>query len=151
MEGSVRDGVRLIQRLASLSAPAREDDFAGFVEEHYQRLVRLAALICNNAADAQDAVQNGLERAWRQRGQLRGQGSTRPWLDRIIVREAIRRSERSRLWIRRLEPRDDTGFDMADAETGPGYYGGTPRGIRVALDGAPGRHHIAPLCRLYGG
>ena len=61
-----------------------------FVTEHYDRLVRLAWLICRNGPDAADAVQRGLEQAWRQRGTLRDEASLRPWIDRVVVREAIR-------------------------------------------------------------
>ena len=42
-----------------------------FVETHYARLLRLARLICRDATDAADAVQIGLEQAWRKRTSLR--------------------------------------------------------------------------------
>lgn len=61
-----------------------------FVLAHYPRLVRLAGLITRDAEQAQDAVQSALERAWRKRKDVRDAASLRPWLDRIVVREAIR-------------------------------------------------------------
>ncbi len=61
-----------------------------FVVEHYDRLVRLARLICRDGSDAADAVQVALEQAWRRRSSLRDDERLRPWLDRIVVREAIR-------------------------------------------------------------
>jgi len=61
-----------------------------FVVEHYDRLIRLARLICSDGPDAADAVQVALEQAWRRRSSLRQDGSLRPWIDRIVVREAIR-------------------------------------------------------------
>jgi RNA polymerase sigma-70 factor (ECF subfamily) len=66
-----------------------------FVRTHYPRLVRLAGLITRDADQAQDAVQAALERAWRKRGAVRDPASLRPWLDRIVAREAIRQTSGS--------------------------------------------------------
>jgi RNA polymerase sigma-70 factor (ECF subfamily) len=63
---------------------------ADFVTDHYDRLIRLAGLVCRDGTDAGDAVQRGLERAWKNRATLRDESRIRPWLDRIVVREAIR-------------------------------------------------------------
>jgi RNA polymerase sigma-70 factor, ECF subfamily len=82
----------------------REEMLADFVAEHYQRLFRLAMLICRDPAEASDAVQHGLERAWRKRAALRDDASIRSWLDRIIVNEAIRQSRRRQSWLGRLMP-----------------------------------------------
>ena len=79
-----------------------------FVAEHYDRLLRLARLICRDASDAADAVQIGLEQAWRGRSTLRDQDRVRPWLDRIVAREAVRVSKRRQSWLNRLfSPRAD--------------------------------------------
>jgi RNA polymerase sigma-70 factor (ECF subfamily) len=67
-----------------------------FVRTHYDRLVGLARLVCFEAADAGDAVQAALEQAWRRRASLRDPAALRPWLDRIVVREAIRLDRRRR-------------------------------------------------------
>jgi len=84
------------------SAPAVSVDRAlgAFVAEHYDRLVRLAYLICRHGPDAADAVQRGLEQAWRRRATLRDDERLRPWLDRVVVREAIRLGRRP--WLRRV-------------------------------------------------
>lgn len=81
----------------------REHLLAQFVAEHYQRLFRLAMLICRDPSDASDAVQYGLERAWRQREALRTDGSIRSWLDRIVVNESVRHTRRRRTWLSRLQ------------------------------------------------
>lgn len=73
-----------------------------FVVEHYDRLIRLARLICRDGSDAADAVQVALEHAWRRRSSLRRDGSLRPWLDRIVVREAIRISRSRTSWLGRV-------------------------------------------------
>ena len=71
-----------------------------FVAEHYDRLVQLAWLICRHGPDAADAVQRGLEQAWRKRATLRDADRLRPWVDRVVVREAIRLGRRP--WLRRV-------------------------------------------------
>src|SRR6186997_2604333 len=65
-----------------------------FVFEHHGRLIRLAALVTRSVDDAEDAVQAAFERAWRHRATLTDPSRLRPWLDRIVVREAIRGAHR---------------------------------------------------------
>ena len=89
---------------------------AAYVAEHYDRLLRLARLVCRDTSDAADAVQVGLEQAWRRRSTLRDEARIRPWLDRIVMREAVRISKSRQSWLSRLftpspevtwiEPRD---------------------------------------------
>ena len=88
-----------------------------FVAEHYGRLLGLARLICRDALDAADAVQVGLEQAWRHRAALQQTDRLRAWLDRIVAREAVRVSVRRQSWFGRLggtgvvwlDPRDPAG------------------------------------------
>jgi RNA polymerase sigma factor (sigma-70 family) len=75
---------------------------AAFVTEHYDRLLGLARLVCRDPGDAADAVQVGLELAWRRRSTLRDETRLRPWLDRIVTREAIRISKSRRSLLGRL-------------------------------------------------
>jgi RNA polymerase sigma-70 factor (ECF subfamily) len=82
-----------------------DPDIAGFerfVVEHYRRLIALAALVDGDTASAEDVVQTSLERAWRSRGSLRGTESLKPWLDRIVVREAARERRIRLRWLPRL-------------------------------------------------
>ena len=89
---------RILTELSSLDA---------FVRAHYPRLIRLAGLITRDADQAQDAVQAALERAWRKRGDVRDSTRLRPWLDRIVAREAIRQTSGSGLSaLRRRDPAD---------------------------------------------
>jgi RNA polymerase sigma-70 factor, ECF subfamily len=79
-----------------------------FVTDHYDRLLRLARLICRDSSDAADAVQIGLEHAWRGRSALRDADRVGPWLDRIVAREAVRVSKRRQSLLNRLfAPRAD--------------------------------------------
>jgi RNA polymerase sigma-70 factor (ECF subfamily) len=88
-----------------------------FVAEHYGRLLGLSRLICRDAQDAADAVQIGLEQAWRHRAALQETDRLRAWLDRIVAREAVRLSVRRRSRLGRLrgtgvawlDPRDPAG------------------------------------------
>jgi RNA polymerase sigma-70 factor (ECF subfamily) len=90
---------------------AIERELASFFAAHYDRLVRLAALVCHSPGSTEDAVQAAMEQAWRRRATLRDPGSIRPWLDRIVVRESIRANRRP--WWARL-----TG-GASNADAGP--------------------------------
>jgi RNA polymerase sigma-70 factor, ECF subfamily len=96
-----------------------EPDLAGFVDEHRDRLVRLAYLICRDEADAADAVQAAFEQAWRHLADLREVDRLRPWLDRIVAREAIHASRRRSLFARFRLPRDQVAWlEIPDANAG---------------------------------
>jgi RNA polymerase sigma-70 factor (ECF subfamily) len=85
-----------------LAQPHSDAAIAAFVVEHYDRLLGLARLVCRDTSDAADAVQAGLEQGWRKRSTLRDEALLRPWLDRIVTREAIRLSRNRRPWLGRL-------------------------------------------------
>jgi RNA polymerase sigma-70 factor, ECF subfamily len=87
-----------------------DDALITFVAEHYERLLGLARLICRDTTDAADAVQIGLEQAWKQRTSLRDAERLRPWLDRIVAREAVRVSRRRRSWLARLLPATEVAW-----------------------------------------
>ena len=88
-----------IEGTAEVERARSDAAIAAFVAEHYDRLLRLARLVCRDAGDAADAVQVGLEQAWRRRSTLRDDALLRPWLDRIVVREAARISKRRQSWL----------------------------------------------------
>lgn len=73
-----------------------------FVREHHDRLNRLARLVCIDSSEAGDAVQSAFEQAWRRRATLQDPAALRSWLDRIVVREAIRQDRRRRSPFARL-------------------------------------------------
>jgi RNA polymerase sigma-70 factor (ECF subfamily) len=92
-----------VERVVGVEARGGSDaEIAAFVAEHYDRLLRLARLVCRDTSDAADAVQVGLEQAWRRRSTLRDGALLRPWLDRIVVREAVRVSKGRQTWLSRL-------------------------------------------------
>jgi RNA polymerase sigma-70 factor (ECF subfamily) len=93
MHGTVTDP-------ALTGAASVEEQLAAFFGAHYERMVGLAGLVCRGGVLAEDAVQAAMEQAWKHRASLRDQSRMRWWLDRIVVREAIRMNRRS--WWSRL-------------------------------------------------
>jgi RNA polymerase sigma-70 factor (ECF subfamily) len=62
------------------------------VRAHQQIAFRVAYVITRNAADAEDAAQDGLVKAWRALGRFRAGEPLRPWLLRIVANEARNRA-----------------------------------------------------------
>ncbi|HEX7490119.1 MAG TPA: sigma-70 family RNA polymerase sigma factor [Candidatus Limnocylindrales bacterium] len=61
---------------------------------------RLAGYLLGDAAEAQDAVQDALVRAWKGWGSLRDPDRFKPWFDRIVVnicRDRMRRNRNLKL------------------------------------------------------
>lgn len=78
------------------------------------RLYRLAGLLLGNAADAEDATQEALFRAWRSARSLREGSQVDAWLDRILVNVCRDRLRRRRA-IRFIALTDDQAGHSADA------------------------------------
>jgi RNA polymerase sigma-70 factor (ECF subfamily) len=129
-------------------------DLGPFVAEHYPRLVRLAGLICDLAADREDAVQAALEQAWRRRESLRDPDRIKPWLDRIVAREAIRlTSRRRRFTVRfidplRLDDPNDVGPELPDRRSNEPA---DVVALRTAFDQLPPPQRAAVVLHLYAG
>jgi RNA polymerase sigma-70 factor (ECF subfamily) len=123
---------------------------AAFITEHYDRLLRLAWLVCRDGSDAGDAVQVGLEQAWRRQGSLRDSASMRPWLDRIVVREAGRIAKRRRgLVARILAPRHDVAWiEQADERLGDRD---DRMALRAAFDRLSPDHRAVVALHLHAG
>ncbi|HLI14439.1 MAG TPA: sigma-70 family RNA polymerase sigma factor [Acidimicrobiales bacterium] len=83
-------------RRASARAPA-PDAFDALYREHAERIRRLCFLRLGDAAEAEDATQETLTRAWRALPRLRGERRVRPWLDviaRNVCTDILRRRSR---------------------------------------------------------
>ena len=61
------------------------------VRPHQEIAFRVAYVITRNAADAEDAVQDALVKAWRALGRFRAGEPLRPWLLQIAANEARNR------------------------------------------------------------
>jgi RNA polymerase sigma-70 factor (ECF subfamily) len=116
------------------------DALEAFVVEHYGRLIRLAGLVCGSVDEAEDAVQAGLERAWRKRATLQDPSALRPWLDKIVVREAIRTKGRRVMTSQELVL-DQSEVDRAD----------TTAALRLAFEELPTDQRAVVVLHLYMG
>lgn len=145
----------LLGRLGRSSAEealAFERELDVFVREHYGRLIRLAGLVCRDAGHAEDAVQAALEQAWRRRATLRDRASLKPWLDRIVVREAIRLGRRERSILARLFPQPrEIPVEPAGPFDPTASSAATRIAFRAALDALPPAQRAVVALHLYAG
>jgi RNA polymerase sigma factor (sigma-70 family) len=65
--------------------------YATLVRDHEETAFRIAYLICGNAADAEEAAQEGFVKAYRALGRFRAGDPLRPWLLTIVANEARNR------------------------------------------------------------
>ena len=98
---------------AELVERARAGDheaYASLVRPHEQIAFRVATAITGWRADAEEATQNGLVKAYRSLDRFKPGAAFRPWLLRIVVNEAhnVLRAERrhQRLGLRAAEQHD---------------------------------------------
>jgi RNA polymerase sigma-70 factor (ECF subfamily) len=134
-------------REAALVARATAGDHeacARLVRPHERVAYRVAAAITGGRADAEEAMQNGLVKAYRSLHRFRAGSAFRPWLLRIVVNEAhnVVRSERRhrRLGARAAVQRvssgpgaDDTVIAREDVETTLAALARLATGDRTAL------------------
>jgi RNA polymerase sigma-70 factor (ECF subfamily) len=127
-----------------------EAELAEFVREHYPRLIRLAGQICREPRDASDAVQNALEQAWRRRATLRDRRAVRPWLDRTVVREAIRMNPRPRSLLSHVIP-GPREIDLSQTVADPRARHEGDVELRIAFDALGLDQRVALVLHLYAG
>jgi len=146
--------MRLWQRAASdgVADEALEADIVEFVGAHYPRLIRLAGLICRDTIDSEDAVQASLERAWRRRRSLQDPASLAAWLDRIVVREAIRLGRDKRpIFARLLGDADEIEIGLAGRDDDLGSSVATRAALRHAFEALPAAQRAVVALHLYQG
>jgi len=73
------------------------------------RLYAIALAILRDAGEAEDAVQETMELAWRSRSSLRSKGSQAAWLTRICVRQSLHRRRR---WFRAGQAAGDASMAL---------------------------------------
>ena len=79
---------------SDLIGRARRGDthaYEELVHAHQGIAFRTAYVIAGNAADAEDAAQDGFVKAWRALGRFREGAPFRPWLLQIVANEARNR------------------------------------------------------------
>ena len=101
---------------AALVARAKRGDAAAYEElvRMYQDIAfRTACVIARNAADAEEAAQDGFVKAYRALGRFREGAPFRPWLLRIVANEARNRrraaGRRAHLWERAAADEEVSG------------------------------------------
>jgi RNA polymerase sigma factor (sigma-70 family) len=92
-----------VESVASGEAFARRDLLAA-VQAEAPFLLAVARLLVPRASDAEDLVQQTLERGMRKIGQLRDPAALRPWLVTIETREAIRLRRQLRSFVTLSRP-----------------------------------------------
>jgi RNA polymerase sigma-70 factor (ECF subfamily) len=108
---------------------ARRGDGAAFgalVRDNQEVAFRTAYLITRNAADAEDAAQDGFVKAYRALHRFRPGAPLRPWLLQIVANEARNR--------RRSAARRDALALRAAAQAPSGDAAPSPEGQAVAAD-----------------
>jgi len=71
--------------------------FERLSERGLDRCYSLAGYLLGNAAEAEDATQEAMARAWRARGTLKDVAAFDGWLDRVLVNTCLDRMRRRRL------------------------------------------------------
>src|SRR5438270_14096785 len=92
----------MIGALLRETTAQRIDDFEAALVVHTPRLLGIALAILRDPGEAEDAVQESWELAWRSWDSLRDPGARGAWLCRICVRRCVRRQRRL-LTLRRTE------------------------------------------------
>jgi RNA polymerase sigma factor (sigma-70 family) len=124
-----------------------EAQLADFFAAHYERLVGLAGLVCHSPTTIEDAVQAAMEQAWRRRATLLDPLRLKPWLDQIVVREAIRLNRKP--WWSRLLPADDEAVERISdggADIDPSWIA-----LADAFRRLPTEQRAAVALHLYAG
>jgi RNA polymerase sigma-70 factor (ECF subfamily) len=121
-------------RLVSAAQGGDAEAFADLVAPHLDVVFRAAYLITGSAADAQDAAQEGLVKAWLALERFRTGAPFRPWLVRIVINEAHNR--------RRAVGRQ-AGLALRLAETAERAIQGSGAHARHGEAAAPGAEELA--------
>jgi RNA polymerase sigma factor (sigma-70 family) len=142
VEGRPRDERELVLRAQRGDPRAFEE----LVRPHQEIAFRVAYLITRNAAEAEDAAQDGLVKAWRALGRFRAGAPLRPWLLRIVANEARNRrrsaGRRERLALRAASP-----GEAAPSPEEAVLAAEERARLLAALDGLPEQARLVLACR----
>jgi RNA polymerase sigma factor (sigma-70 family) len=141
---------------AELVERARRGDHTAYgdlVRLHQDVLFRTAYLICGSAADAEDAAQEALVRAYRALPRFRAGSPFRPWLLAIVANEARNRRRSAGRRAALLLRAQDEALAAPTAAAGPSPEGAAlAREERIALldavDGLREEDRLIIACRL---
>jgi RNA polymerase sigma-70 factor (ECF subfamily) len=127
--------------------------FEELVRPHQEVAFRVAYLIAGTAAEAEEAVQDGLVKAWRALGRFRPDAPLRPWLLRIVANEARNRrraaGRRAALVLR--AGREGVSGDAAPSPETVVLAAEERTRLLVALDRLPDDARLVLACRYLVG
>jgi RNA polymerase sigma factor (sigma-70 family) len=141
VEGRPRDERELALRAQRGDRRAYEE----LVRPHQEISFRVAYVITRNAADAEDAAQDALVKAWRSLGRFRADEPLRPWLLAIVANEA-RNRRRSAGRRERLALRAPSG-EAAPSPEEAAVAGDERARLLAALDDLPDAAREVLACR----
>lgn len=158
--GDASDGMPASSRRPTEDVAARLENqrFAALVPQHTAAMMRVAAALVG-LADAEDAAQEAMVRAWRAWGTLRDVEALRPWLLRITVnvcRSWQRGSFGQQAHRTQPLPDDDTtagGYDglaLLKSDAGSSDHAGA-LDLRHAVSLLPQQFRIVVVLHYYGG
>jgi RNA polymerase sigma-70 factor (ECF subfamily) len=103
-----------LDNASAAATDKREQAFVAFVESRLGAHYRIATVILGDPVEAQDAVHDAFERAWRARPTLRDMDRVDAWVGRIVVNEC-----RDRLRRRHRRPVTDISDHLSDTLAAP--------------------------------
>ena len=137
---------------AGLVERARRGDLDAWetlVRTHQGIAFRTAYLLAGNAADAEEAAQDGFVKAHRALGRFRRGAPLRPWLLRIVANEARNRrrsaSRRERLALRAAH--EDRPGDAVPSPEAALLARESHERLLAAVEALPEEHRDAVACR----
>ncbi len=95
-----------------------DQTFSAIVEEYTDYAYNIAYRMLNNAADAEDAVQDAFISAYRARDKFRGDAAVTTWLYRIVVNAALMKLRKERRSRQVLQPAPED-LEVVDWSPGP--------------------------------
>jgi RNA polymerase sigma-70 factor (ECF subfamily) len=129
-------------RMAAGDRAAEQDDaFGRLLAREFASAYRTAAVVLGDAAEAEDATQDALVRAWMSWGQLRDKDRAAAWFGRIVMnicrdRLRARRASNIRPSVDRLV--SDPAADTVERDA-----------LRAAFDELSPEHKIVVALRYY--
>ena len=125
--------------------------FESLVRRHQDLAYRTACLITGSTADAEDATQEGLVKAWYALDRFRSDAPFRPWLLTIVANEARNRRRSGRrqddLTMRVAEARPSG--DAAPSPEAAALAGERRRTLLRAVAGMPERDRLVIAARFF--
>jgi RNA polymerase sigma factor (sigma-70 family) len=145
VEGRPLEERELVLRAQRGDARAYEE----IVRTHQQIAFRVAYLVAGNAADAEDAAQDGFVKAWRALGRFRPDAPFRPWLLQIVANEARnrRRSAGRRAQLALRAERVEGSGGAAPSPEDTALAAADRRRLLEALDELPDDARLVLECR----